>query len=208
MSFDFLADLQPVKTRRPWRQLAILVGASLIYGAAVIALIATRADMMQLPPGWMPAAGAAWLIGFLVPAYLAVIPAPGSMMHRWFPAAIAAVLGCVIFVGLGLMVHPGGAASLDYSDKFVHGHGCLELGLGVALVPVIAGALFLRGALPVGARWTAACLGAAGGALGGLVLHLHCRITDPWHQGFIHGGVVVVASALSAALVPRATVPR
>lgn len=203
-----LVDLQPVQTRRPWRQLAILVGASLLYAAAILAVIATRRDMSELPAGWIPGIAAAWLLGFLVPGYLALIPAPGSVLHRWLPAAIAAALASVLFVSLGLMVHPGGPSSLDYSDQFMHGHGCLELGLATALVPVIAGCIFLRGALPVGARWTAAALGASGGALGGLVLHLHCRIVDPWHQGFIHGGVVVVAAALSAALVPRATVPR
>jgi hypothetical protein len=95
--------------------------------------------------------------------------------------------------------------SLDYSEHFARGHWCLELGLATALVPVVAGAIFLRGALPVGSRWTAAALGAGGGCLGGLVLHLHCRIADMLHVGIIHGGVVVVAAALAAALVPRAT---
>jgi hypothetical protein len=72
-------------------------------------------------------------------------------------------------------------------------------------VPVVIGAIFLRGALPVGSRWIAAALGAGGGCLGGLVLHLHCRVADGAHVGLIHGGVVVVAAALSAAIVPRAT---
>jgi len=108
---------------------------------------------------------------------------------------------------LGLLVHPSSPTlSLDYGwDHFGHGHTCLELGLATALVPVVAGAIFLRGALPVGSRWTAASLGAGGGCLGGLVLHLHCRVADKLHVGLIHGGVVVVAALLAAALVPRAT---
>jgi hypothetical protein len=61
----------------------------------------------------------------------------------------------------------------------------------------------LRGVLPVGARWTAAGLGAAGGSLGGLVLHLHCPIADRWHLGLVHGGVVVLAAVLAAVVVPR-----
>jgi hypothetical protein len=72
-------------------------------------------------------------------------------------------------------------------------------------VPVVGGALLLRGALPVGSRWIAAALGAGGGSLGGLVLHLHCRVTDGLHVGLIHGGVVAVSALLAAALVPRAT---
>ena len=97
-------------------------------------------------------------------------------------------------------------ASLYYGlERFGKGHWCLELGLATALVPVVIGSLALRRALPVGSRWIAAALGAGGGCLGGLVLHLHCRIADPMHIGLIHGGVVLVAALLSAALVPRAT---
>jgi hypothetical protein len=82
---------------------------------------------------------------------------------------------------------------------------CLEVGLATALVPVVIGAIFLRGALPVGSRWIAAALGAGGGCLGGLVLHLHCNIVDGLHVGLVHGGVVIVAALLSAAIVPRAS---
>ena len=107
---------------------------------------------------------------------------------------------------MGMLIHPHGPSSLQYgAERFIQGHWCLELGLATALVPVILGAVFLRGALPVGSRWVAAALGAGGGSLGGLVLHFHCRITDPLHTGVIHAGVVTVAALLAAALVPRAT---
>jgi hypothetical protein len=110
------------------------------------------------------------------------------------------------FVALGLLVHPSGERSVHYgTEHFARGHTCLEIGLATALVPVVVGALFLRGALPVGSRWIAAALGAGGGCLGGLVLHLHCHVTDGLHVGLIHGGVVVLAALLSAALAPRAT---
>src|SRR5690606_36206404 len=110
------------------------------------------------------------------------------------------------FVVLGLAVHPSGPSSAQHRwDNLVRGHGCLEIGLLTALVPVIVGALFLRGAVPVGSRWIAATLGAGGGSLGGLVRHLHCPIADGLHVGVIHGGVVVIGALLAAALVPRAT---
>jgi hypothetical protein len=76
--------------------------------------------------------------------------------------------------------------------------------LATAFVPVVAGVLALRGAVPVGSRWIAAALGAGGGCLGGLVLHVHCHVADGVHVGLVHGGVVIVASLLGAALVPRA----
>jgi hypothetical protein len=198
-----LGKLTPVATRRPLRQLAILVGVSLVYGAGLLALITVRRDFDELPMGWVMAAGCTWLLGFVVPAYLAIVPRKGSVLPRWQLGAVAAGITSVGFVALGLIVHPSGPSSLDYTETFARGHWCLELGLGTAIVPVVAGAIFLRGALPVGSRWTAAALGAGGGALGGLVLHLHCRIADKWHVGIIHGGVVVVAAVLAAALVPR-----
>jgi hypothetical protein len=201
-----LANLRPVATRRPLRQLAILVAVSLVYGAGLLAFLTFRHDMVELPMGWLAGVALGWLFGFLVPSYLALMPRAGGMAPRWRLAAIAAVVASVGFVSLGLVVHPMGETSRSYGiDRFAHGHTCLELGLLTALVPVVIGAIFLRGALPVGSRWIAAALGAGGGCLGGLVLHLHCDIADALHIGLMHGGVVVVAAALSAAIVPRST---
>ncbi len=201
-----LAKAAPVATRRPLRQLAILFGASLIYGAGLLALVSTRPDMSELPPAWIAGGALAWALGFVVPLYLAVVPAAGSMMPRRRLAAAAAVTAAILFVVMGWVIHPAGPSSWQYNaERFVQGHPCLELGLATALVPVILGALFLRRTLPVGSRWIAAALGAGGGSLGGLVLHLHCRVTDPMHTGIIHAGVVSVAALLAALLVPRAT---
>ncbi len=205
-----LGALAPVAPRRPLRQLAMLVGVSLVYGAALLAALSMRRDMSELPASWIAGAAIAWLLGFAVPCYLAMVPRPGSMTPRWGLAAASAIVTSIVFVVLGLIVHPSGPSSELYgADHFARGHTCLELGLATALVPIVVGALFLRGALPVGSRWIAASLGAGGGCLGGLVLHLHCHIADGLHVGLIHGGVVLVAALLSAALAPRAViVPR
>ena len=130
----------------------------------------------------------------------------GAVTPRWRWAAASAIVTSIAFVALGLIVHPSGPSSELYNlDRFGRGHTCLEIGLATALVPVVVGAVFLRGALPVGSRWIAAALGAGGGCLGGLVLHLHCHVADGLHVGLIHGGVVIVAALLAAALAPRAT---
>jgi len=201
-----LAELPAVATRRPLRQLALLVAISLIYGAGMLAMLTMRRDMHELPIGWLAGAGLAWLLGFVVPVYLATVPRAGAVLPRWKFAGVSAVAGALGFISLGLLIHPTGPSSghLDWAH-FGHGVGCLEFGLATALVPVIGGAIFLRGALPVGSRWIAAALGAGGGSLGGLMLHLHCPITDGLHIGLMHGGVVGVAALLAAALVPRAT---
>ncbi len=201
-----LGSLAPVAPRRPLRQLALLVGISLVYGAGLLAALTMRRDMSELPASWIAAAAAAWLVGFATPCYLALVPATGSMTPRWKWAAASAIVTSIVFIALGLIVHPSGASSVHYDwARFPHGHYCLEIGLATAFVPVVVGAVFLRGALPVGSRWIAAALGAGGGCLGGLVLHLHCHVADGLHVGLIHGGVVVVTALLSAALAPRAT---
>jgi Negative regulator of sigma F len=205
-----LGSLAPVKTRRPLHQLAVLAGVSLIYGASLVFFLTMRKDMDGLPMYWLAAVAVAWLLGFLLPCYLALVPRPGTMTPRLRFAASAVVVASIGFVTLGLLVHPM-APTLSQSygwERFGHGHTCLEIGLASALVPVVVGAIFLRGALPVGSRWVAASLGAGGGCLGGLVLHLHCNVADGLHVGFIHGGVVILSALLSAAIVPRATEPR
>jgi hypothetical protein len=202
-----LAQLTPVGTRRPMRQLTLLVAVSLIYGAGVLAVLTLRRDLHELPMGWLIGAGGAWLAGFVVPVYLATVPRPGSVMPRWKLAGASAIVGALGFIGLGLTLHPSGPSSVPQLgwEHFASGRGCFEFGLATALVPVVVGAIFLRGALPVGSRWAAAALGAGGGSLGGLMLHLHCPITEGLHVGVMHGGVVAIAALLSAALMPRAT---
>ena len=202
-----LGQLGKVAGRRPLRQLAALAGLSVIYGACLLGMEKLRPDLGGLPRPWLVAAGAAWLVGFLVPCYLALVPRPGQMTPRFTWAAASAAVTSIFFVALGILVHPHGPASVTAGGwaGVTHGYGCLELGLLTALVPVAIGAIFLRGALPVGSRWIAAALGAGGGALGGLFLHLHCPMATWQHVGLVHGGVVVIAALLSAALVPRVT---
>ncbi len=201
-----LAKLAPVSTRRPRRDLVKVASLSLAYAAVLVALLSVRRDLHGLPVWWLITYGAAWIAGFVGLAYLAIVPARGTVMPRWRLVAIGAVLISLGFVGTGLVMHPSGPDSRQLTlDTIHHGHACLELGLATALIPAILGALVLRGAVPVASRWIAAGLGAAGGSLGGLVLHLHCPITDRWHVGLVHGGVVGIAALLAAALVPNIT---
>jgi hypothetical protein len=166
-----LARLRPVETRRPVRQVVLLVALSLVYGAGVLAMLAMRPDAQELPMGWLVGAGLAWLLGFVVPLYLATVPRPGAVTPRWKLAGVVALIGSVGFIALGLALHPSGPSSVTLGwEHFGRGAGCLGTGVATALVPVVGGAILLRGALPVGSRWIAAALGAGGGSLGGLAL--------------------------------------
>jgi hypothetical protein len=204
-----LARLTPVAPRRPLRQLALLIAISLVYGAGLVVMLTVRRDVHELPMGWLVSTGLAWLLGFVVPIGLATVPRAGSVMPRWRLAGVASVVAAIAMIGLGLVLHPAGehSASLGW-DGVGRGYGCLANGLETAIVPVVIGTIFLRRALPVGSRWVAAGLGAGGGSLGGLVLHLHCSIADGVHVGLVHGGVIAIAALLAAVLVPRATEPR
>ncbi len=204
-----LADLASVTTRRPRRQLAIVLGVAGIVITALLVVLGIRADLPELPAGWIPGVAVAWATGIVAAGWFALIPRRGSMMPRWRPALAVVVGTSSAFVLLGILVHPAGPSSIHYGwESFGRGHPCLELGLATAIFPVLVGAWFVRGIAPVRSRWIAAAVGASGGCAGGLLLHLYCRIADGPHIGLIHGGVVVCAAVIAGLLLPRITVIR
>lgn len=202
-----LGRLQAVRTRRPRRQFVITCAISLIYGGLILLLARLRPDLAGLPMAWMIIYSAAWLLSFLVITWLVLVPGRGRVMPSWRHAGIGAVAASIGFVAAGLLFHrhaPGLSVVLEPSLHNLLTHsGCLRSGVITALVPVALSALLLRGSVPVGSRWAGAGVGAAGGSLGGLMLHLHCSVADALHLGVIHGGVVVVGVVAGALAVPR-----
>lgn len=200
-----LGRLAPVRPRRPLRDAAIILATGLGFAGAMLAMMKVRRDLLELPLSWLILMGLAWLLGFVVPAWLVVVPPRGQVIARWRAAAVAGAISAVLFVVCGFVIQPSGPSSLPSLSSPLHSFGCLEIGLIASIVPISLSAIAVRGAFPVGSRWAAAALGGAGGALGGLMLHFHCPVTDPVHVGVMHGGVVIAAALLSALLAPRAT---
>ncbi len=200
-----LAALTPVRPRRPVRDASLIVITGLVFAGGMLAMMEVRADLLELPRIWLWTMGAAWLLGFVVPAWLALVPPRGQVIARWRAAAAAGGISAVLFVVSGFALQPHCPSSYTSLEETLHHYGCLEVGLLASLVPVLLAAIAVRGAFPVGSRWAAAALGAAGGSLGGLMLHFHCSITDRVHVGVMHGGVVIIAALISALVVPRAT---
>lgn len=200
-----LGRLAPVRPRRPVRDAAIIMATGLGFAGAMLAMMKVRRDLLELPLSWLILMALAWLLGFVVPAWLVVVPPRGQVIARWRAAAVAGAISAVLFVVCGFVIQPSGPSSFPSLQSPLHSYGCLEIGLIASLVPILLSAIAVRGAFPVGSRWAAAALGAAGGALGGLMLHFHCPVTDPIHVGVMHGGVVIAAALLSALLAPRAT---
>jgi hypothetical protein len=203
-----LDTLQPSKPRGPARELLLFGLVSLMYVGTLLGALRFRKDLNALPRLWLIVYVTAWSLSFLALAYLVLVPPKGQVMPRWRAAGLLGVGSAVGFILAGLFVArdvPGVSSVYPATagDLAAHGHYCLRWGITTALIPVGLGVLFLRGAVPVGDRWAAAALGAGGGCLGGLLLHLHCPIADYLHLGLIHGGVVVLSSLLTALVAPR-----
>lgn len=196
-----LAGLEPVKTRRPVRQLVTIVALSLLYAGGLLALLGIRPDVARLPAplllGWV----VVWLVSFVAITYLVVVPPPGQVMPRYRPAALIAALAGLVAVAGGLLLPaaPGTVRTAASAGTVLEqANPCLSYGMLTALVPAVLAALAIRGAVPVSSRWSAAAIGAASGALGGLVLHLHCSLAERLHLGLVHGGVVILAAVVTA----------
>jgi hypothetical protein len=196
-----LRTLAPTTPRRPLRQLAWVVAASLGWAAAMVGLLTVRRDLDELPLPWLVAYGVAWLAGFAVPLALVVRPRRGEMMPRWLPAAAVAAVAAIGLIVTGLTLAQNGPSSSHLG--LASWAGCLSTGLATALVPIALVALALRGAAPAATQVTAVIIGAAAGALGGLMLHVHCPIADGVHVGVIHGGVTLLAAIVAGLVLPR-----
>jgi hypothetical protein len=201
-----------VKMRKPRRQLVILTAVSLAYAMALVVITSFRRDLPYLPLWWVVSYVGTWLVSFVGLAWLAMVPPTNRVIPNWRVAGILAVVSAFLFTTGGLLFakHVPGHSTMyepTLSSFWSYGKPCLRFGMINAIVPVALAALFLRRALPVGSRWWAAAIGAAGGSLGGFALHLHCPIAEKLHLGLIHGGVVVLAAITAALIVPRVVRP-
>lgn len=202
-----LGRLRPRPPASRLRGFVVVIILSMLYGIFISWSFEVRPDLSALPRLWLITYCAAWLTSFLAIAWLAVVPRPGDIMPNWRFAGIGAVVAASGFVLSGLLFAravPGLSMVFEptLQNLIDFGKSCLTWGMITAIVPVILGALLLRGRVPVGSRWAGAGLGAAGGSLGGLMLHLHCYVADALHLGVIHGGVVLLSALAGAVLIP------
>jgi hypothetical protein len=153
------------------------------------------------------AVGLAWGAGFLACLLAAMIPARGSMLPDPVRATTAMLLGPIATIAFGITIAGSGAGPLTTSGgELRHGFACLFTALETAAIPFIGGALALRHVLPIDSRAVGAALGAAGGALGALALHLRCD-SGGVHVVLAHGGAATVGALLGGAILPRVVRP-
>ena len=148
--------------------------------------------------GWLLALAGLWTLSFFASAYLGFVPAKGHVAPR--SRTIWQVVGSlsVLLVGVGLFASLGTAESVTYSadasSVVKHGRSCSLFGVSTGILPGVITLLLMRRYVPVGKRSVGLSLGAAGGALAGLALLFHCPISERFHVGFVHGGIIVIAS--------------
>jgi hypothetical protein len=202
-----IQQMQPVRTRARFGALALVALVGLLLPIGVLARGVYRADLGALPLGWVIAAAALWGTAFvvslataLVPLRGDVLPAPGSASR----VAGVALAGLLVFTLVATVQVPGVSVRpedhhLTLLQSCVH---CATFVLEVAVPFLVAGLFALRRLAPVGRTRLGMALGAAGGAMGGFVLHFICPYAQTAHVVLGHVGGTILAAAAGAALLP------
>lgn len=185
------ADRAEVRARalRAWglgAALSVIIFAALgvSLGKRPVAFIAATAF------GWSAVAAAA-----LFGAY----GRGGSMLGR-SRSLLAVVVALTAPALLGwifacLSVWP--AAGIDPGSPLVH-LACFTATLGLSLGPLAAMIYIRRGTDPVHPRVQGAALGAAAGALGGVLVDVHCAVAHPTHVLLAHVLPALLLAAIGA----------
>lgn len=201
-----VASVTPGRTRRPWRELAIAAAISVIYPAYALHAFPLRRDLDALPPWWVALAGTLWASAYVWLLVRAIVPRRGDVLPNAPRAAGAATLAMAVLIAFGLAITidapcctlvPATTWS-DFAGGWWH---CTLFGLRITAPLLLVGGLILRRVAWTGAGRLGMALGAAGGALAGLTLHLLCPIGGALHVGLAHGGGVVVGGLLGALVV-------
>lgn len=109
------------------------------------------------------------------------------------PAIFAWVMGCTI-----------GWPEVREGAGTIRQHvACLLATLLLSTGPLVALAFVRRASDPVHPRATGAAIGAAAGAWGGVLIDMHCPLTQPMHVALAHVAPVVIYATIGALLGSR-----
>jgi hypothetical protein len=198
----------PVAPRQPRVRAALAALVAVVAAAVVVASRGARPDVAHLPRAWFWPVACGWLAAFVAATTTALVPRRGAVFPDVRRARWAALAIPVLGVGGGMLltrdVPPFTAVPHGLAEHVERAWTCGVSGAAVIATTLVAGGVAMRGAaMPVDARWVGACLGAAGGALAELVLHVHCGWGGATHVGAVHGAVVVLGVAIGASTIPR-----
>jgi hypothetical protein len=198
-----LAGLRPVGTRHPWRALGVVALLSLAWVTLWVTITPPRRDLPFLPRAWWLGVALLWLSGFLAPLAMTLLPRRGAVLPdaaRAARTALVATLG-LILVAVALTPTSSHTSVPDTLPECLHWTThCLTRALSFASVPLVLTVLALRRVLLVGSARLVAAAGVAGGALGGLTLHVICPLGGALHLGCGHAGGMVIAALVGAGI--------
>jgi hypothetical protein len=165
---------------------------SVAWLSAVVMHLGVRADLATLA-----AAGpiAAWTLGGA--AVLWLVLRPGV---RGLPAGVRVVQHAAWIVPAAYALGAALVASPDGPVTWLSVRFCLVSSTVMALGPLTAAALFLRGSFLSAPGWRGAAVGGVAGLAGSIGIHAHCPIHSIGHLLAAHGAAIAVGVAAGAAL--------
>ncbi len=201
-----VADMKPVRTRGRFAAFLVVALLGLVAPIATLLWRPLRRDLHALPMAWLVVAALVWALSFVLTLAATLVPRRGDVLPsagRASRVGTAALVVLALFALLatidapGVSVHPVGMRAL--LDSCVH---CAGFVARIAAVFLIVGVLALRRLAPVGRSKLGMALGAAGGAMGGLVLVFLCPIGGAAHMVLGHVGGMALAAAAGALVLP------
>ncbi len=195
-----------VKLRRPLREAAALTGSAALIVALHTLINGVRPNLAAMPAPWFTSVAFGWAVAAVAGLLLPLLPARGSVLPdaaRIAWAALVIPAGAVLLATALNVDDPPLSRAIPAAQQLVYSARCLLSGLYVAAIPWALASAMLRRAAPLASpAWAGAALGAGAGALGSLVLHLHCPLASPLHVLTGHAASVLVAAVVGAVALP------
>ena len=181
-------------TRDERRARARVVAAfAVLWMGAALALFGVRSDVGSLgvlaPMAAWALCGAAILGLVLVPRTRGLPAGVRVVQAAIWVVPVAYAVGAVVIAGPG-----------DEPLTWGTVRGCMSLSTVMALGPLGAGALLLRGSFLSAPGWRGAAVGALAGLAGSIGIHAHCPCQGITHLLMAHGTVIVAGVLAGAAL--------
>ena len=197
-----VADLAPVRPRRVWRDVALVVLLALAELALVLTMARPRPDMvaaMHGPMFWWKM-GSCLVLALTGGAATILALDPAGAPRRWW-LGLAAVAGAAVAVLLGTsMEMPQGlAARLDWHD----GVECMGMTLAYALPMALLLTLLARRAAPTRPRLVAWAAGLGSAGWGAFAFAWSCWHEDPLYVVVWYGGAVLACAVLARLVLVR-----
>ncbi len=180
------AELQATPRARPW-----WINAALLVLTSVGIAVVAGALMARALPG--EGTRLAVLVALLGVQVVAGISAIAPRRRAWRLASVLLALGAAVAMII----------DADGTPPASPGLACAVMEVGLAIVPLVLGFLLLRRVAPLPSRFLS--LGLATGAVGALVLDIHCA-PSPLHVAIFHvlpWGLVALFTLLAGRLLPR-----